>query len=96
MCACTVSGTKFKYEQTTLNDVPEAVKRVVLLNFVPDTVQAHIQVNANAYDTYTKMRETVVGYILQRNSRVHRAHQPMAIGAFDKGHGDLPILRRRT
>ena len=31
-----------KYEQTTLDDVPDAVKRAVLLKFAPDTVQAHI------------------------------------------------------
>ena len=54
-----------KYEQTTLDDVPDAVKRALLLKVVPDTVQAHIQVNANAYDIYAKMREAVVGYILQ-------------------------------
>ena len=37
-----------KYEQTTLDDVPDAVRRAVLLKFAPDAVQAHIQVNSRA------------------------------------------------
>jgi len=86
-----------KYESASeTEDLPDGVKRALLLSGLPEPLATHIQMNGKVLDTFKKVRYAVEEYL--RTKRVWSADflvsassndgpAPMDIGAVTKGKG---------